>query len=109
MTGAVPTVSTSFDGLIEVEELTSLNGTQAIELNSADINLVATEVQINGVPISGASGIYLLRDGTLPMTGNLDMDGKNIVDAGTVAGTTNSRNANDILSCATDGVADRVV
>lgn len=54
---------------------------------------------VNGVPISGPSSAYLPRDGSLPMTGDLDMDGNSINNQ--VQTSDIDMNSNDLLNVAT--------
>ncbi len=78
-----------------LNHIATFSGTPTVILDSGvDVTtLAATSALSAYLPLAGGA-----------MSGTLDMTGHNIANAGLLSGTVTSRNTNDIISCATNGV-----
>lgn len=96
----IPTGIVSFDGEQRINEVSSLNGTQSIELKSASINFDVTALTLNGSPIISSPDLtaYLQKAGGT-MSGAIVMGTNDITGIDDLSGPTNSRKADNIVSC----------
>lgn len=97
-------------------DLTSLqNGTFALNVDSSIIQSLTPSLPVRSTADKLlTSGQIQLADCnftplTNPATSNLAMATFNILNAGSISGSVNSRSANDILSCATSGTSGNVL